>query len=108
MDPLIRGEYPMSMRVLVGNRLPRFTKGQSDLVKGSFDFIGLNYYTANYADNLPPSNGLNTSYNTDSRANLTGEFKAKDHRFFFDRSNINDEVFELLHVSIISKFWKLT
>ena len=73
MDPLIRGDYPLSMRGLVGNRLPQFTKEQSKLVKGAFDFIGLNYYTANYADNLPPSYGLNNSYTTDSRANLTGE-----------------------------------
>ncbi|CAL5016410.1 unnamed protein product [Urochloa decumbens] len=72
MDPLIRGDYPASMKGLVGNRLPKFTKEQSDLVKGSFDFIGLNYYTTNYADRLPPSNGLNTSYSTDSQANLTG------------------------------------
>ncbi|KAL6882569.1 hypothetical protein ACP4OV_011259 [Aristida adscensionis] len=72
MDPLIRGDYPASMKGLVGNRLPKFTKEQSNLVKGSFDFIGLNYYTSNYADNLPPSNGLNISYMTDSQANLTG------------------------------------
>uniref|UniRef100_A0A0D9W663 Beta-glucosidase n=1 Tax=Leersia perrieri TaxID=77586 RepID=A0A0D9W663_9ORYZ len=72
LDPLIRGDYPLSMRQLVGDRLPRFTKEQSKLVKGAFDFIGLNYYTANYADNLPPSNGLNNSYTTDARANLTG------------------------------------
>jgi beta-glucosidase len=61
------------MRKLVGNRLPKFTKEQSKLVKGSFDFIGINYYTANYADNLPPPNGLKNSYNTDAQANLTGE-----------------------------------
>jgi len=73
MDPLIRGHYPVSMRRLVGNRLPQFTSEQSELVKGAFDFIGLNYYTANYAANLPPSNGLNLSYSTDSQANLTGE-----------------------------------
>lgn len=73
MDPLIRGDYPLSMRRLVGNRLPRFTKEQSELVKGAFDFIGINYYTTSYADNLPPSNGLKNSYNTDARANLTGE-----------------------------------
>ncbi|OEL36871.1 Beta-glucosidase 12 [Dichanthelium oligosanthes] len=72
MDPLIRGDYPVRMRTLVGNRLPKFTKEQSKLVKGSLDFIGLNYYTANYAHHLPPSNGLNTSYSTDSQANLTG------------------------------------
>ncbi|KAI5014680.1 hypothetical protein ZWY2020_056070 [Hordeum vulgare] len=71
MDPLAKGDYPLSMRRIVRNRLPRFTKEQSKLVKGAFDFIGINYYTANYADNLPPSNGLK-SYNTDARANLTG------------------------------------
>ncbi len=75
MDPLIRGEYPLSMRELVRNRLPQFTKEQSELIKGSFDFIGLNYYTSNYAGSLPPSNGLNNSYSTDARANLTGESK---------------------------------
>jgi len=73
MDPLIRGHYPESMRRLVGSRLPQFTSEQSELIKGAFDFIGLNYYTANYAANLPPSNGLNLSYSTDSQANLTGE-----------------------------------
>lgn len=73
MDPLIRGHYPVIMRRLVGNRLPQFTSEQSELVKGAFDFIGLNYYTTNYAANLPPSNGLNLSYSTDSQANLTGE-----------------------------------
>ena len=73
MDPLIKGNYPVSMRGLVGNRLPKITEEQSKLIKGSFDFIGLNYYTTNYASYLPPSNGLNKTYNTDSQANLTGE-----------------------------------
>ncbi|KAK1683801.1 hypothetical protein QYE76_044649 [Lolium multiflorum] len=72
MEPLKRGVYPQSMRKLVGNRLPQFTKEQSELVKGSFDFIGMNYYTANYAANLPPSDDLKKSYNTDAQANLTG------------------------------------
>ncbi|CAN6333886.1 unnamed protein product [Urochloa humidicola] len=73
MDPLIKGDYPLSMRTLVGNRLPKFSKEQSELVKGAFDFIGLNYYTAYFAENVPPSNSHNYSYNTDPRANLTGE-----------------------------------
>ncbi|KAG2566376.1 hypothetical protein PVAP13_7NG195851 [Panicum virgatum] len=72
MDPLIKGNYPASMRGLVGNRLPKITEEQSKLIKGSFDFIGLNYYTTNYASPLPPSNGLNKTYSTDSHANLTG------------------------------------
>jgi len=73
MHPLIKGEYPLTMRKLVGNRLPKFSREQSELVKGAFDFIGLNYYTAYFAENVPPSNSLNYSYNTDPRANLTGE-----------------------------------
>uniref|UniRef100_A0A453C6T4 Uncharacterized protein n=1 Tax=Aegilops tauschii subsp. strangulata TaxID=200361 RepID=A0A453C6T4_AEGTS len=61
LDPLARGDYPESMKELVGNRLPQFTKKQSELVKDSFDFIGINYYTTNYAGSLPLSNGLRNS-----------------------------------------------
>ncbi|KAH7689440.1 Beta-glucosidase protein [Dioscorea alata] len=73
MDPLVFGDYPLSMRVYVGNRLPQFTKEQSQIVKGSFDFIGLNYYTANYARNIPSSNKINVSYNTDAHVAQTGD-----------------------------------
>ncbi|XP_060668455.1 beta-glucosidase 12-like [Ziziphus jujuba] len=73
MDPLTNGEYPHSMQSLVGNRLPKFTKQESDLVKGSFDFLGLNYYTSNYAHYSPhPNNGGGRgSYTTDALANQT-------------------------------------
>jgi len=33
----------------VGDRLPKFTEEQSRLVKGSFDFMGLNHYGSYYA-----------------------------------------------------------
>ncbi|CAL5016406.1 unnamed protein product [Urochloa decumbens] len=73
MDPLTKGDYPPIMRALVENRLPQFTKNQSELVKGAFDFIGLNYYTTNYAYNLlPPPSPDKVTYNTDARVNLTG------------------------------------
>jgi len=39
------GDYPKTMKRIVGIRLPTFTKKESELVKGSFDFIGMNYYT---------------------------------------------------------------
>ncbi|GJN28909.1 hypothetical protein PR202_gb17083 [Eleusine coracana subsp. coracana] len=71
MDPLTKGDYPVSMRTLVGNRLPQFTEEQSKAVNGSFDFIGLNYYTARYAQNTKHNNNGNTSYNTDSLTNQT-------------------------------------
>ena len=35
MDPLVGGDYPLSMKGLVGNRLPRFTKKQSEMLKGA-------------------------------------------------------------------------
>ena len=85
MDPLINGDYPHSMRSLVKDRLPKFTKEQSKLVKGSFDFIGLNYYTAYYAAYAPQPNGVKASYATDSSANLTGKYKfnIRSHAYEF-------------------------
>ena len=71
MDPLTQGDYPFSMRVLVGDRLPKFTKKQSELVKESFDFIGLNYYTASYVYSTPKSNSATKNYYTDSYTNTT-------------------------------------
>lgn len=66
MDPLTHGDYPHNMRTFVGSRLPKFTEKQARMVKGSFDFIGLNYYTSNYVQIRPVENGVNKSYTTDS------------------------------------------
>ncbi|KAK4493549.1 hypothetical protein RD792_017976 [Penstemon davidsonii] len=72
MQPLTSGEYPESMQRLVGNRLPKFTNEQSKLVKGSFDFLGLNYYTAIYAaHNASLTSGSKFSYSTDSQVQLS-------------------------------------
>ncbi|KAJ8547424.1 hypothetical protein K7X08_011010 [Anisodus acutangulus] len=45
IKPLIFGDYPQTMKKNVGSRLPMFTKSESELVKGSLDFIGLNHYS---------------------------------------------------------------
>ncbi|CAK7331827.1 unnamed protein product [Dovyalis caffra] len=72
--PITFGDYPESMRSLVGSRLPKFTKEQSEMLKGSLDFLGLNYYTANYAESVPlKATGANLSYNDDKRVNQTAE-----------------------------------
>ncbi|KAG8646357.1 beta-glucosidase 12 [Manihot esculenta] len=72
MDPLTSGAYPESMVKLVGNRLPKFTKEQSEMVKGSFDFLGLNYYSAFYVSDMPAKpTPVNVSVSSDSLANLT-------------------------------------
>ncbi|KAL7602717.1 beta-glucosidase 24 isoform X1 [Lactuca sativa] len=49
MEPLVRGKYPDTMIKNVGGRLPEFTKEEANLVKGSYDFLGLNYYCSYYA-----------------------------------------------------------
>ncbi|XP_042480091.1 beta-glucosidase 12-like [Macadamia integrifolia] len=71
MNPLTYGDYPQSMISLVGDRLPKFSKKQSRMVKGSLDFLGLNYYTANYAADVPLRSSVNISSTTDSCVNLT-------------------------------------
>ena len=48
MDPLVYGDYPDVMKKNVGSRLPAFTNLESNQVKGSFDFIGLNHYMSFY------------------------------------------------------------
>jgi beta-glucosidase len=56
MDPIATGDYPDSMKKYVGNRrLPTFTDQESKDLKGSYDYLGVNYYTANYARNDPNS-----------------------------------------------------
>ncbi|KAI3765219.1 hypothetical protein L2E82_15247 [Cichorium intybus] len=49
MEPLVTGKYPDTMIKNVGGRLREFTEDEAKLLKGSFDFLGLNYYTSYYA-----------------------------------------------------------
>nr|WRW51049.1 strictosidine-beta-D-glucosidase [Uncaria rhynchophylla] len=65
-DPVVFGKYPESMRRLLGNRLPEFKPHQLRDLIGSFDFIGMNYYTTNSVANLPYSRSI--IYNPDSHA----------------------------------------
>lgn len=74
MGPLTTGDYPQSMRSLVGQRLPKFSEEQTRLLNGSFDFIGLNYYTSRYAANAPHhlTNAM-PCYLTDPLVDLTSK-----------------------------------
>ncbi|CAN7132124.1 unnamed protein product [Brassica rapa subsp. narinosa] len=53
MGPLTNGAYPQIMIDTVGKRLPSFTPEESKLVKGSYDFLGLNYYVTQYVQPSP-------------------------------------------------------
>ncbi|KAF2303097.1 hypothetical protein GH714_013770 [Hevea brasiliensis] len=72
MEPLKSGTYPADMVAHVGKRLPNFSKEESLMVKGSFDFIGLNYYTSKYGFDVPCKTEY-LSYTTDSCAQSTAE-----------------------------------
>ncbi|KAA8520277.1 hypothetical protein F0562_014533 [Nyssa sinensis] len=71
LHPMTYGDYPKNMRALVGNRLPKFTEEESMMLQKSYDFLGVNYYTSNYASNAMVSNSMNLSMTTDNQANLT-------------------------------------
>ncbi|KAL9237910.1 hypothetical protein vseg_012403 [Gypsophila vaccaria] len=51
LHPLVHGEYPRTIQGIVKERLPKFTKEEVKIVKGSFDFIGINQYTSYYIFN---------------------------------------------------------
>ena len=53
LDPLTLGKYPASLTRLVGAWLPRFSAEEAKALKGSFDFLGYNYYTTQYTTNNP-------------------------------------------------------
>ncbi|KAI4345749.1 hypothetical protein L6164_012847 [Bauhinia variegata] len=71
MDPLTKGEYPKSMQNRVKKRLPKFS--ESDKVQGSFDFIGINYYTTKFAAHRYPLNHEAPGYDRDTGVVLTLE-----------------------------------
>ncbi|KAF9041250.1 glycoside hydrolase superfamily [Panaeolus papilionaceus] len=45
-DPIFKGDYPASMKAMLGDRLPRFSAEDVGVVKGSSEFFGLNAYSA--------------------------------------------------------------
>ncbi|PHU14221.1 Beta-glucosidase 27 [Capsicum chinense] len=69
--PLTYGDYPKNMCRLVGDRLPKFTTEQAAMVKSSYDFLGINYYTSYYASDMISPYKVNISYSSDSRVDLT-------------------------------------
>ncbi|CAA6692313.1 MULTISPECIES: GH1 family beta-glucosidase [unclassified Lentimonas] len=70
-DPVVFGEYPQIMRDRLGDRLPTFTPEQSELLKGSADFLGLNHYTTHYASREPAAD--NPVESEDGNGGMSGD-----------------------------------
>eukprot|EP00638_Chattonella_subsalsa_P001804 CAMPEP_0117751774 /NCGR_PEP_ID=MMETSP0947-20121206/11185_1 /TAXON_ID=44440 /ORGANISM="Chattonella subsalsa, Strain CCMP2191" /LENGTH=508 /DNA_ID=CAMNT_0005570239 /DNA_START=61 /DNA_END=1584 /DNA_ORIENTATION=+ len=49
-DPITKGDYPDSMKRLIGDRLLEFTADESSDLINSFDFMGVNHYTSYYGE----------------------------------------------------------
>jgi len=75
MEPLVTGKYPVDMVNNVKGRLPIFTAQQSKMLKGSYDFIGINYYSSTYAKDVPCSTKDVTMF-SDPCASVTGLFSS--------------------------------
>jgi len=47
-DPIFKGDYPARMRQTCDQRLPSFTEDERTALRGSSDFLGINYYFATF------------------------------------------------------------
>ncbi|XP_061350583.1 beta-glucosidase 11-like isoform X2 [Gastrolobium bilobum] len=71
LNPFTFGDYPDIMKKNAGSRLPSFTQKESNLVKGSIDFLGINFYHTYYVKNSPGSLQMeDRDYHTDMAAEL--------------------------------------
>jgi len=63
------------MKKNVGSRLPSFTVKESNLIKSSIDFLGINFYNLIYVKNSPTSlNMEDRDYMQDMAVEITSMF----------------------------------
>jgi len=68
LHPIVYGEYPKTMQKIVGDRLPKFTHDEVKMVKGSFDYVGINQYTTYYVYDPSPNTSSTINYQNDWNA----------------------------------------
>ncbi|KEH23192.1 putative beta-glucosidase [Medicago truncatula] len=72
LNPLTFGDYPDIMKKNAGSRLPSFTIKESNLIKNSIDFLGINFYNLIYVKNSPASlNMEDRDYTQDMAVEIT-------------------------------------
>ncbi|KAL0866922.1 hypothetical protein Bca101_046040 [Brassica carinata] len=73
LEPIVYGRYPTEMvNHVKDGRLPTFTPEESSMLKGSYDFIGLNYYSSFYVKDVPCATE-NVTMSTDRCVSIVGE-----------------------------------
>jgi len=58
-DPLFLGDYPETVKKTIGADLPALSDADKKRIKGSLDFLGINYYTGKWV----VANGTELGYN---------------------------------------------
>lgn len=72
LEPIVYGKYPTEMvNHVKDGRLPTFTPEESSMLKGSYDFVGVNYYSSFYVKDVPCATE-NITMNTDSCVSIVG------------------------------------
>lgn len=66
------GDYPSVMKKNVGSRLPSFSKVQSEAIRGTLDFIGINHYYSFYVNDRPLEKGIR-DFSLDIAADYRGK-----------------------------------
>lgn len=70
VDPIMFGDYPITMRKRLGNRLPTFSSDEVSTLIGSAEFLGLNYYSSLIAS-APESDATFGGYWADIDVNFS-------------------------------------
>jgi len=65
VEPVVRGDYPFSMRSLARERLPFFNDKEQEKLVGSYDMMGINYYTSKFSKHIDISPNYSPVFNTD-------------------------------------------
>ena len=65
LEPVVRGDYPHSMRSLVRDRLPHFKEKEQEKLVGSYDMIGINYYSSRFSKHVDMTPKFSPVLNTD-------------------------------------------
>ncbi|KAL0311823.1 UNVERIFIED_CONTAM: Raucaffricine-O-beta-D-glucosidase [Sesamum radiatum] len=72
LEPVLTGKYPKRMRDYVpSENLAPISDREAELLKGSIDFLGINYYTAIYAANNPNPRDVQEGYSRDQHVKFS-------------------------------------
>lgn len=82
LHPITYGEYPRTMQEIVGERLPKFTDAEVEMVKGSIDYLGVNQYTTFYMFDPPWPKPNITGYQNDWNVGFACKYYLFPYIFF--------------------------